>query len=124
MKSSSDKESLQTLINEGSGLRSLDKETTILLNKLLGSNIPTPEGKETIGMEKVSKAIMEIRQEGMDEGIKKGREEGREEGVIYGSVKTMREFKVPDSEIAEKIIKSYNLTPEQATLFWFLPCVE
>ena len=117
LKSSSDKDSLRELIDKGSGLRSLDRETTILLNKLLGSNIPTPEGKETIGMERVSKAIMEIRQEGIDEGRVRGREEGREEGKILGAVEALREFKVPDPQIAENIIKSYNLTPEQANIY-------
>ena len=55
--------------------------------------------------------------EGLSEGLSQGLSQGVAEGKIYGAVETMREFEIPDSQIAEKIIKSYNLTPEQANIY-------
>lgn len=58
-----------------------------------------------------------IMHEGMRKGISQGLSQGLSQGEIIGSVKTMREFEVPEDQIAEKIIKNYNLTPEQANIY-------
>ena len=51
----------------------------------------------------------------LNQGREEGREEGRREGMIQGSIQVFRdEIGMEDASIAEKIMKRFRLTREEA----------
>ena len=53
-------------------------------------------------------------EKGMEQGLEKGMKQGLEKGKIYGTISVYREMGMTEQEIAEKIQKKFNLTPEEA----------
>lgn len=57
---------------------------------------------------------MSIYEYNEEEHMRMEREQHYEDGMLYGIIKTLREFDIPEEEIVVKIMAEYNLNEETA----------
>ncbi len=55
-----------------------------------------------------------IREESIEEGMEMGRREGMEKGLVLGTIRIMRDMRMPTPAIKEKILDMYHLSEEDA----------
>lgn len=105
IKYSNNKEKFEAFILEDPKFNSLDNETVSAINMFTGAEI---EVNQEGGRTNVCKAIIEMKEEGIQRGLQQGLQQG-----IRTLVETLRELEQTDDYIVKKIMEKYSLSSEE-----------